>query len=53
MGTFVRTEHPAMGEVIGIKSPIRLNGQRRDNPPPPPVLNADAEAIAAEFGFQN
>lgn len=53
MGTFVRTAHPTMGEVIGIKSPIRFNGERRDNPPPPPVLNADAEAIAAEFGFKD
>jgi crotonobetainyl-CoA:carnitine CoA-transferase CaiB-like acyl-CoA transferase len=52
LGTFARTIHPDMGEVIGIKSPIRLDGARRDNPPPPPVLNADAEAIAAEFGFE-
>ncbi len=51
LGTFARTVHPEMGEVIGIKSPIRLDGARRDDPPPPPVLNADADAIAAEFGF--
>lgn len=51
LGTFVRTVHPEMGEVIGIKSPIRIDGGRRDDPPPPPVLNADAEAVAAEFGF--
>jgi formyl-CoA transferase len=51
LGTFARSVHPSMGEVIGIKSPIRLDGARRDNPPPPPELNADAAAIAAEFGF--
>lgn len=51
LGTFVRTVHPDMGEVIGIKNPIRLDGARRDDPPPPPVLNANAAAIAAEFGF--
>lgn len=51
LGTFARTIHPTMGEVIGIKSPIRLDGTRRDNPPPPPELNADAAAVAAEFGF--
>ena len=51
LGTFARTVHPAMGEVIGIKSPIRIDGTRRDAPPPPPELNADAAAIAAEFGF--
>lgn len=51
LGTFARTVHPTMGEVIGIKSPIRLDGARRDDPPPPPELNADATAIAAEFGF--
>ncbi len=51
LGTFARTLHPAMGEVIGIKSPIRIDGARRDAPPPPPELDADAAAIAAEFGF--
>lgn len=51
LGTFAHTVHPDMGEVIGIKSPIRIDGARRDDPPPPPVLNADAAAIAAEFGF--
>lgn len=51
LGTFARTVHPAMGEVVSIKSPIRLDGVRRDDPPPPPLLNADAAAIAAEFGF--
>ncbi|MEJ6012051.1 CoA transferase [Novosphingobium aquae] len=53
LGTFARMVHPGMGEVIGIKSPIRIDGTRRDDPPPPPMLNADAEAIAAEFGFAN
>lgn len=52
LGTFARTVHPAMGEIVGIKSPIRLDGARCDDPPPPPELNADAAAIAAEFGFQ-
>lgn len=51
LATFARTTHPVMGEVVGIKSPIRLDGQRRDDPPPPPELNADAAAIAAEFGL--
>lgn len=51
LGTFARAVHPDMGEIIGIKSPIRLDGARRDDPPAPPVLNADAAAIAAEFGF--
>ncbi|MFA5963373.1 MAG: CoA transferase [Sphingomonas sp.] len=51
LGTFARTIHPDMGEVIGVKSPIRLDGVRRDDPPAPPVLNADADAIATEFGF--
>lgn len=51
LGTFARTVHPTMGEVIGIKSPIRIDGARCDDPVPPPELNADAAAIAAEFGF--
>lgn len=53
LGTFAATPHPTMGEVVAIKSPIRLDGARRDAPPPPPVLNADAAAIAAEFGFSD
>lgn len=53
LGTFAHTTHPDMGEVVGIKSPIRIDGVRRDNPPPPPLLNANAEAIAAEFDFAN
>jgi formyl-CoA transferase len=52
LGTFARAVHPTMGEVIGIKSPIQLDGKRRAELPPPPALNADAAAIAAEFGFQ-
>lgn len=51
LATFARSVHPSMGEVIGIKSPIRLDGMRRDDSPPPPELNADAATIAAEFGF--
>lgn len=51
LGTFARTMHPTMGEVIGIKSPIRIDGTRRDDPAPPPELNADAAALATEFGF--
>lgn len=52
LGTFARTRHPAMGEVVGIKSPIRLDGGRCDDPAPPPELNADAAAIAAEFDLE-
>ena len=53
LGTFAATPHPTMGEVVAIKSPIRIDGARRDAPPPPPLLNADAAAIAAEFGFSD
>lgn len=51
LGTFARTMHPAMGEVIGIKSPIRFERTRCDAPPPLPELNAGAAAIVAEFGI--
>lgn len=51
MKTFARSTHPAMGEVVGIRSPIRLDGRRRDELAPPPELGADNEAIAAEFGL--
>lgn len=52
LGTFARAVHPVMGEVVGIKSPIRLDGARREDPSPPPELGADTSNIAAEFGFQ-
>jgi len=50
-GTFARSIHPAMGEVVAIKSPITLDGERRDQFTPPPELGADAAAISAEFGL--
>ncbi|MCW3837020.1 CaiB/BaiF CoA transferase family protein [Sphingomonas canadensis] len=51
LGTFTRSTHPAMGEVVGIKSPITFDGARLDRLAPPPELGADNAAIAAEFGF--
>lgn len=53
MQTFVRTAHPSMGDIVDIKSPITLDGERRDAFAPPPELNEHAAAIAAEFGFKS
>jgi crotonobetainyl-CoA:carnitine CoA-transferase CaiB-like acyl-CoA transferase len=49
--TFTRLNHPHMGDIFTIKSPIRLDGERRNTFAPPPELNADAKAIASEFGL--
>ncbi|ODP37166.1 CaiB/BaiF CoA transferase family protein [Sphingomonas turrisvirgatae] len=49
LGTFATSEHPTMGQVVGIKSPITLDGARLDTLAPPPELGADHAAIAAEF----
>jgi formyl-CoA transferase len=50
--TFARSNHPTMGEVVGIKSPITLDGERLDALVPPPELGADNAAIAEEFGLE-
>jgi crotonobetainyl-CoA:carnitine CoA-transferase CaiB-like acyl-CoA transferase len=51
-GTFARTSHPNMGEVVAIKSPITLDGARLDQLVPPPELGANEAAISAEFGLE-
>lgn len=51
LGIFAEAAHPSKGTVTGIKSPITLDGARRDALSPPPELNADAPALAAEFGL--
>ncbi len=53
MRTFVRTAHPNMGDIVDIKSPLRLDGERRDAFTPPPELNEHAAAITAEFGLKS
>lgn len=50
-GTFGRCVHPVMGEVVTIKSPITLDGTRREGFDPPPELGANAAAISTEFGL--
>ena len=50
--SFARCLHPAMGEIVSIKSPITLDGERLDQPSPPPELGADSAAISAEFGLE-
>jgi len=51
LGTFAFSEHPAMGKVTGIKSPITIDAERREELVPPPVLGADSKALAQEFGL--
>lgn len=51
-GTFARCTHPAMGEIVGIKSPITLDGGRLDQLTAPPELGANGSAISAEFGLE-
>lgn len=48
---FGRAVHPEMGEIVTIRSPIRLDGQRRETSDAPPTLNEHAAAITEEFGL--
>ena len=50
--SFARCVHPAMGEIVSIKSPITLDGERLDQPSPPPELGENGAAISAEFGLK-
>ena len=51
LGTFATSTHPTMGEIVGIKSPITLDGARLDHLAPPPELGANGPSIAEQFGF--
>src|SRR5882757_2247229 len=44
LGTFDETQHPSEGRVVTIRSPIRLDGARADNTPPP-TLSEHTEQI--------
>ncbi len=52
MGTLARSTHSVQGEIVGIKCPVTLDGQRQNTLAPPPELNQDAAAIAREFSLK-
>lgn len=48
LGTFCETTHPTEGRVVTIRSPIRFDGDRGDNAPPP-TLGEHTQDILAEL----
>jgi formyl-CoA transferase len=45
LGTFCEANHPIQGRVVTIRSPIRVDGARSDNKPPPMLGEHNAEIL--------
>ena len=50
LGTFGETVHPTEGRIVSIRSPILVDGARRDNTPPP-THGEHTQEILAELGL--
>ncbi|MCA9845009.1 MAG: CoA transferase [Dehalococcoidia bacterium] len=51
LGLFQTIEHPALGPITSVRSPLEFDHEPMANPLPSPALGGDADSILADLGY--
>jgi formyl-CoA transferase len=51
LGLFQTVEHPALGPITSVRSPLEFDHEPMANRVPPPSLGGDADTILADLGY--